>query len=172
LSSELVGREEFQLAGRNRQYRRQSSPRRSSRRVGAFSDLEQRAGDRRCGAVERRPTITIGPAGAGSTVAREGADRDLGKPAIICSRRGTFQPQNLQPAERHLTSSWTRTRALRPRGYGFREIALERSLLELGKLARCAPESDAPGRHALRLPGAGFRCRRRMDVAPHCETSS
>src|SRR6266576_1057938 len=50
---------------------------------------------------------------------------------------GTFlQPQHFQQHDRHLDAQLEqRTRALRPHGYGFLEIAVDESLLELGKLA-------------------------------------
>ena len=55
---------------------------------------------------------------------------------IIWSEGTFLQPQHLQQHDRHLeTQLEQRTRALRPHGYGFLELAIDESLLELGKLA-------------------------------------
>jgi type VI secretion system protein ImpJ len=75
---------------------------------------------------------------------------------------GTFlQPQHLQQHDRFLeTYVELRTRGLRPHSWGFLEVALDESLLELGKLAvRSArgilPDGtpfDCPGRDPLPVP--------------------
>src|SRR6266545_2265908 len=72
---------------------------------------------------------------------------------IIWSEGTFLQPQHFQQHDRHIDAQLElRTRALRPYPWGFLELAVDESLLELGKLAvrsaRCAPR-----RNAVRLPG-------------------
>jgi len=74
---------------------------------------------------------------------------------------GTFlQPQHFQQHDRHLeTQLEQRTRALRPHGYGFLEIALDESLLELGKLALRSARGVLPD-------GTPFDCPARDPLPP------
>src|SRR5947208_15367281 len=74
---------------------------------------------------------------------------------------GTFlQPQHFQQHDRHLEAQLEqRARVLRPHGYGFLEIALDESLLELGKLALRSPRGVLPD-------GTPFDCPARDPLPP------
>src|SRR2546429_4165008 len=74
---------------------------------------------------------------------------------------GTFlQPQHFQQHDRHLeTQLEQRTRALRPHGYGFLELAIDESLLELGKLALRGARGVLPD-------GTPFDCPARDPLPP------
>src|SRR5438874_2729988 len=74
---------------------------------------------------------------------------------------GTFlQPQHFQQHDRHLEAQLEqRTRVLRPHGYGFLEIALDESLLELGKLALRGARGVLPD-------GTPFDCPARDPLPP------
>src|SRR5882672_7520677 len=79
---------------------------------------------------------------------------------IIWSEGTFLQPQHFQQHDRHLeTQLEQRTRALRPHGYGFLEIALDESLLELGKLALRSARGVLPD-------GTPFDCPARDPLPP------
>ncbi len=79
---------------------------------------------------------------------------------IIWSEGTFLQPQHFQQHDRHLeTLLEQRTRALRPHGYGFLELAIDESLLELGKLAIRAARGVLPD-------GTPFDCPARDPLPP------
>ncbi|HKQ62290.1 MAG TPA: type VI secretion system baseplate subunit TssK, partial [Candidatus Polarisedimenticolaceae bacterium] len=64
---------------------------------------------------------------------------------IIWSEGTFLQPQHFQQHDRHLEAQLDqRARALRPYGYGFLEIDIDESLLELGKLSLRAARGVLP----------------------------
>ena len=79
---------------------------------------------------------------------------------IIWSEGTFLQPQHFQQHDRHLEAQLEqRTRALRPHGYGFLEIAIDESLLELGKLALRTARGVLPD-------GTPFDCPARDPLPP------
>jgi type VI secretion system protein ImpJ len=79
---------------------------------------------------------------------------------IIWSEGTFLQPQHFQQHDRHLEAQLEqRTRALRPHGYGFLEIAVDESLLELGKLALRSARGVLPD-------GTPFDCPARDPLPP------
>jgi len=79
---------------------------------------------------------------------------------IIWSEGTFLQPQHFQQHDRHLEGQLEqRARALRPHGYGFLEIALDESLLELGKLALRGARGVLPD-------GTPFDCPARDPLPP------
>ncbi len=79
---------------------------------------------------------------------------------IIWSEGTFLQPQHFQQHDRHLDAQLEqRTRALRPYGYGFMEIAVDESLLELGKLAVRSARGVLPD-------GTPFDCPARDPLPP------
>ena len=76
---------------------------------------------------------------------------------IIWSEGTFLQPQHFQQHDRHLEGQLEqRARALRAHGYGFLEIAVDESLLELGKLALRSARGESPRqRRTLRALGLG-----------------
>ena len=86
---------------------------------------------------------------------------------IIWSEGTFLQPQHFQQHDRHLeTLLEQRTRALRPHGYGFLELAIDESLLELGKLAIA---SGNRARANLELQSAVALCEADNDAATAAE---
>jgi len=85
---------------------------------------------------------------------------------IIWSEGTFLQPQHFQQHDRHLEGQLEqRARALRAHGYGFLEIALDESLLELGKLALRSARGVLPD-------GTPFDCPARWTCRPRCATRS
>jgi len=79
---------------------------------------------------------------------------------IIWSEGTFLQPQHFQQHDRHLEAQLEqRTRVLRPHGYGFLEIAVDESLLELGKLALRSARGVLPD-------GTPFDCPARDPLPP------
>ena len=79
---------------------------------------------------------------------------------IIWSEGTFLQPQHFQQHDRHLDAQLEqRTRALRAHGYGFLEIAIDESLLELGKLALRTARGVLPD-------GTPFDCPARDPLPP------
>jgi type VI secretion system protein ImpJ len=79
---------------------------------------------------------------------------------IIWSEGTFLQPQHFQQHDRHLDAQLEqRARALRPHGYGFLEIAIDESLLELGKLALRTARGVLPD-------GTPFDCPARDPLPP------
>ena len=79
---------------------------------------------------------------------------------IIWSEGTFLQPQHFQQHDRHLEGQLEhRARALRAHGYGFLEIALDESLLELGKLALRSARGVLPD-------GTPFDCPARDPLPP------
>jgi type VI secretion system protein ImpJ len=79
---------------------------------------------------------------------------------IIWSEGTFLQPQHFQQHDRHLEAQLEqRARALRPHGYGFLEIAIDESLLELGKLALRTARGVLPD-------GTPFDCPARDPLPP------
>ena len=79
---------------------------------------------------------------------------------IIWSEGTFLQPQHFQQHDRHLEGQLEqRARALRAHGYGFLEIALDESLLELGKLALRSTRGVLPD-------GTPFDCPARDPLPP------
>jgi type VI secretion system protein ImpJ len=79
---------------------------------------------------------------------------------IIWSEGTFLQPQHFQQHDRHLEAQLEqRTRALRPHGYGFLEITIDESLLELGKLALRTARGVLPD-------GTPFDCPARDPLPP------
>ena len=79
---------------------------------------------------------------------------------IIWSEGTFLQPQHFQQHDRHLDAQLEqRTRALRAHGYGFLEIAIDESLLELGKLALRTARGVLPD-------GTPFDCPARAPLPP------
>jgi type VI secretion system protein ImpJ len=79
---------------------------------------------------------------------------------IIWSEGTFLQPQHFQQHDRHIEAQLEqRTRALRPHGYGFLEIAVDESLLELGKLALRSARGVLPD-------GTPFDCPARDPLPP------
>jgi len=87
---------------------------------------------------------------------------------IIWSEGTFLQPQHFQQHDRHLEAQIEqRTRALGPHSWGFLELAVDESLLELGKLAvRCARTA----RRAIARPA--IHSRRRWTSRRRCGTPS
>jgi type VI secretion system protein ImpJ len=79
---------------------------------------------------------------------------------IIWSEGTFLQPQHFQQHDRHLEGQLEqRARALRAHGYGFLEIAVDESLLELGKLALRSARGVLPD-------GTPFDCPARDPLPP------
>jgi type VI secretion system protein ImpJ len=79
---------------------------------------------------------------------------------IIWSEGTFLQPQHFQQHDRHLEAQLEqRARALRAHGYGFLEIAIDESLLELGKLALRTARGVLPD-------GTPFDCPARDPLPP------
>jgi type VI secretion system protein ImpJ len=79
---------------------------------------------------------------------------------IIWSEGTFLQPQHFQQHDRHLEAQLEqRTRPLRPHGYGFLEIAIDESLLELGKLGLRSARGVLPD-------GTPFDCPSRDPLPP------
>ena len=79
---------------------------------------------------------------------------------IIWSEGTFLQPQHFQQHDRHLDAQLEqRTRALRAHGYGFLEITIDESLLELGKLALRTARGVLPD-------GTPFDCPARDPLPP------
>ena len=79
---------------------------------------------------------------------------------IIWSEGTFLQPQHLQQHDRHLEAQLDqRARALRPHGYGFLELAIDESLLELGKVALRTARGVLPD-------GTPFDCPARDPLPP------
>jgi type VI secretion system protein ImpJ len=85
---------------------------------------------------------------------------------IIWSEGTFLQPQHFQQHDRHLDAQLEqRTRALRPHGYGFLEIAIDESLLELGKLALRTARGVLPD-------GTPFDCPARDPLPPPLDVAA
>ena len=79
---------------------------------------------------------------------------------IIWSEGTFLQPQHFQQHDRHLEASVElRTRSMRPYSWGFLELAIDESLLELGKLGLRSARGVLPD-------GTPFDCPARDPLPP------